>query len=243
MSEWPDSTRTYLKKEKALVGISNDGENLYLLFRFGEPAWLTAMAMGDITVWVDTSGKRSRNLGFRYSGGIDPAATMRAPGGRDPSGGRMPTSGDRTGQRPGGNRGIAPPALVVVRGDAVINVSLNGADGPAAHSSMLDRIFTLEMKIPLSIRPGDRYGIDVGPGEIVTLGFELMIDKEQIPDRGQGGMSVGMTPGGGIGGRSGGMVGGRGGDRGGGMSGATGGTTMPKEQKIWVQTLLAEPPR
>ena len=42
MSEWPDSTRTYLKKEKALVGISNDGENLYLLFRFGEPAWLPA---------------------------------------------------------------------------------------------------------------------------------------------------------------------------------------------------------
>jgi len=245
MSEWPDSTRTYLKKEKALVGISNDGENLYLLFRFGEPAWLTAMAMGDLTVWVNTSGKRTRDLGFRYSGGVDPSTTMRVPGGRESSGGRMPTGRDRTGQRPGGNRAIEPPTLNVIRGDAVISISINGAVGPAAHSSMLDRIFTLELKIPLSAGTGDWYGIDIGPGEMVMLGFELAIDKEQIQEMGQGGISVGMVPGGagdrggGMGGRGGGM----GGDKGGGRGGDTGGTTLPQEQKVWIQTLLAEPPR
>ena len=117
MSEWPDSTRIYLKKEKALVGISNDGEYLYLFFRFGEPAWLMAMSMGTLTVWVDTAGKRSRELGFRYSGGIDPAAAVRAPGGRaspgdrDPSGGNAPARGSRPGQQPGAGQRMAPPAL------------------------------------------------------------------------------------------------------------------------------------
>ncbi len=246
MSDWPDSTRTYLKKEKALVGISNDGENLYLLFRFGEPAWLTAMAMGDLTVWVDTTGKRTRDLGFRYSGGIDPAGAMSTPAGRAPSGGRRPTGGDRPGQRPGGTRTIEPPALQVVREDAVVGVSLNGADGPSARSSMIDRMFTLELRIPLNVQPGDAYGIDIGPGESVLLGFELAIDKDQIGEMGRGGISVGM-PGGGTGGRGGGMGGGMGGGRGGGraggMGGGPGGMTLPQEQKIWVQTMLAEPPR
>jgi len=249
MSEWPDSNTTYLNKEKALVGISNDGENLYLLFRFGEPAWLTTMAMGDLTVWVSTSGKRTRDLGFRYSGGVDPSSAMRAPGGRESSGGRISTGGDRTGQRSGGNRAIEPPTLNVIKGNAVISISLNGAVGPAARSSMLDRIFTLELKIPLSAGTGDWYGIDIRPGEMATLGFELMIDEEHIQDMGQRGVSVGMVPGGaggrggGMGGRGGGMGGDKGGGRGGGTGGSTGGVTMPQEHKIWIQTLLAEPPR
>ncbi len=243
MSEWPDSTRTYFKKKKALVGVSNDGKNLYLLFRFGEPAWLTAMAMGNLTVWVDTSGKRQKQLGFRYSGGMDPAAGMRAPGGRQPTGRRVPTGGDREGLRPPGGRQMEPPELRVISGDddSGIGVSLQGADGPAARSSILDRIYTLELKIPLSDRPDDWYGIDVEPGALVSLGFELTIDREQIPEMGQRGVSGGMRPGG-IGGRSGGMSGGMGG-RGGGTGGAMGGMTMPQEQKIWIKVVLAEPPR
>ena len=249
MSEWPDSTRTYFKKKKALVGVSNDGKNLYLLLRFGEPAWLTAMAMGNLTVWVDTSGKRQKHLGFRYSGGMDPAAGMRTPGGRQPSGDRMPTRGDRPDQRSGGSRQMEPPELRVISGDddSGISVSLQGADGPVARSSMLDRIYTLELKIPLSDRPDDWYGIDVEPGALVSLGFELTIDREQIPEMGQRGVSGGMRPGG-MGGRGGGTGGGGVGGRGGGKigsmgGGGMGGMTMPQEQKIWIKVVLAEPSR
>ena len=221
MQEWAGLWNTYLKDEKALLGLSNDGEKLYILLRFGERSWIYTFMTGHLTVWVDTQGRRNRDLGFRYSGGISLRDIM---GGR---GGSQPGMPER------------PPRLEVILGDPerVRQIALDGSDGPEARAGMAEGILTLELSIPLTGRTDDYFGVDVGPGDELSIGFELKLDRElliqQLP---QGG----TTGRGGVPGRRGGMIGGGrmpGVGMGGGM--APGGVTAPSEQKIWIRTVLA----
>lgn len=209
-TEWADLETTYFDEQKLLVGLSNDSDNLYILIRFGDPSWIQTMRMGSLTVWLDKSGKKSKGLGIRYFGGPEPGRI----GNRDPS----------------GDIQITPTRLTVMTGDPEKQVSIptDGSKGPAAAFRITSQIYTCEMSIPLLDGSGEKYGIEIEPGQALMLGLELKVDREQMVQSTQRGAPAG------------GMMGGRGGGMMGGMS--RGRSGMPKEQKIWIETVIAEPP-
>jgi len=207
-TEWADLETTYFDEDRLLIGLSNDGENLYLLIRFGDPAWIQTMRMGSLTVWLDKDGKKRTEFGIRYFGGPEP--------------GRI---ADRT---PSGETRITPTRLTVIAGDpdGEISIPTDGSKGPAAAFRITSAIYTCEMSIPFLDGSDAKYGIDVEPGHSVMIGLNLKVDREQLLQGMQRG-APGMGRGGG--GMMGGMPRGRPG--------------MAQEHKIWINTVLAVPPR
>lgn len=213
-SEWADLETTYFEEQKVLIGLSNDNDNIYLLVRFGDPSWIQTMRMGSLTVWLDKAGKKKERLGIRYYGGPQPARIA-----------------DR--RNPEEDR-IIPTRLTVVTTDPDKEVSIpsDGSRGPSAAFLITSGLYTCEIRIPMLEDPDSGYGIEIKPGESLMIGLELKVNREQMMQSMQRGSS-------GMGGRgsTGGMMGGR---MGGGMS--RGGSTMPREEKLWINTVLSEPP-
>jgi len=215
-TEWSDLETTYLEEKKVLIGLSNDSDNIYILLRFGDPSWIQTMRMGSLTVWLDKAGKKREELGIRYYGGPEPAGI---PDRRSP-----------------GDIQIIPTRLTVVtkNPDMEVSIPTDGSKGPAAAFRITSGIYTCEISIPLLDETEDVYGIDAEPGQVLMLGLDLKVNRERLAQAGQRGVP-------GAGRSGGGMIGGRGGSMGGRMPGGMSG--MPKEQKLWINTVLAVPPQ
>ena len=68
-TEWSSIPTTYFEDIGVQLGLCNDSENLYILFRFGNQTWARAIRMGGVTLWLDNSGKKKKDFGIRYTGG------------------------------------------------------------------------------------------------------------------------------------------------------------------------------
>ena len=81
MTEWPSGSTVYFEDSGVQLGLRNDSQNLYILFRFGNQAWARAIRMGGLTLWLDNSGKKKKDIGIRYNGGPSfPDSGMQKPG-------------------------------------------------------------------------------------------------------------------------------------------------------------------
>jgi hypothetical protein len=211
-SEWADLETTYFEEQQALIGLSNDHDNIYLIVRFGDPSWIQTMRMGSLTVWLDISGSKKEKLGIRYYGGPQPA---RIADQRNPDEGR-----------------IIPTRLTVVTTDPDKETSIppGGSRGPSAAFLITSGLYTCEMRIPMLDSSGSGYGIEIEPGESLMIGLKLQVNREQMMQSMQRGTG-GMGGRGGMGGM-GGMMGGR----------SRGGSAMPREEKLWINTVISEPP-
>ena len=69
MAEWTGGSTVYFEDIGVQLGLQNDSQNLYLLFRFSNQAWAHAVRMGGVTLWLDNSGKKKKDFGIRYTGG------------------------------------------------------------------------------------------------------------------------------------------------------------------------------
>ena len=69
MTEWHGTSTIYFEDPGVHLGLSNDGENLYVIFRFSNESWARTIRMGGVTLWLDNSGKRKKDMGIRYTGG------------------------------------------------------------------------------------------------------------------------------------------------------------------------------
>ena len=69
MDDWANTPMLYFEESGVQLGLRNDSENLYILFRFNNEAWTQAIRMGGLTIWFDNSGKKKKGQGIRYTGG------------------------------------------------------------------------------------------------------------------------------------------------------------------------------
>lgn len=69
MNDWANTPKVYFEDSGLQLGLRNDGENLYILFRFNNEAWARAIRRGGLTLWFDNSGKKKKDFGVRYYGG------------------------------------------------------------------------------------------------------------------------------------------------------------------------------
>jgi hypothetical protein len=247
MLEWNDVPLTYVEKSNVQMGLRNDEENLYVLFCFYEAKWARAIRMEGVTVWLDDSGRKKKNLGLCYTGG-PPVPELT---------GSLRTRGERTdevGMAKGSRERLRkvktpPPEKLTVltkNGEWTVASAADSSGDPIVRSDVVKGLYVYEFSFPLRDEHARDFAMAAQPGQAVSLGFEWggMSDAERksMMEQMGGGGDVGRGRG-----RGGGMGrGGRGGGKGpGGGRGGRGGTTapqIPEEQEVWFKATLALPP-
>jgi len=231
MTEWPSGSTVYFEDSGVQLGLRNDNQNLYILFRFSNQAWARSIRMGGVTLWLDNSGKNKKDFGIRYAGGpsFSDLQKMRP---SNEGGFRETLTPEQQQRLVEMEKTIADQITIInKKGDQEITLPADGSKGPAGSFASPQGTYTYEFSIPLQKSDVSRYGIGAQPGQTICLGLEWggisESDRKRMMPEG-GGMGGG-PPGGG------GML------PGGGRSGP-GGTQPSEKQEIWVKTLLASPP-
>jgi hypothetical protein len=240
MTEWPGDRTTYVEGRGVLLGLSNDGRNLYILFRFSDPAWARSVRMSGLTLWLDNTGKKKKDFGIRYYGGPSVPRMRRGESPGDGSPGEKP--GPEEG-RAGSDMempGVDQITVIDKKSDHEESLFANGSSGPAAGFGSVEGTYTYEFSIPLQAGDAARYGIGTEPGRPISLGLEWggleMAGRKHVGH--PGGEHRDEGPGGD---RPDGERRGRGGH---GPWGDRGGADRkpPEKQVLWVKTSLASPP-
>ena len=235
MTEWPSGSTVYFEDSGAQLGLCNDSENLYILFRFSNQTWVRAIRMGGVILWLDSAGKKKKDFGIRYTGG--PSLSELQKLGTSSAGGFRERLTPEQQQRLLDMEKATADQITVIdkKSGQEVTLRADGSGGPAVCFASPQGIYTYEFSIPL--KKGDVFGCGIGaePGQVICLGLEWggmgKENRQRMMDR------MGSGP-------PGGMGGGRGGGGRGGMGGGRGGPRMqpPEEQELWVKTQLASPP-
>lgn len=243
MTEWPSGSSVYFEDSGVQLGLCNDSQNLYILFRFGNQAWARAIRRGGLTLWLDNSGKKKKDIGIRYNGGLSLLDSEMQKPGMAGEGGFLdsltPEQKERFMQRQ--KKDMADQLKVIYKKSGQeIFIPTNGSSGPAVSFGSPQGTYTYEFSIPLEKSDVSHYGIGAQPGQAISLGLEWggmsESDRKRMREEMGGGPPGGMgggPPGGG------GMPPG-GGPPGGGRGGP--GMQPSEKQEIWVKTQLASPP-
>ena len=64
--EWGDDALSFEKKVDVHYAFRNDAENLYVLFVFNDPNYLSSINMTGMTLWFNTEGKKKKNYGLTF---------------------------------------------------------------------------------------------------------------------------------------------------------------------------------
>lgn len=65
-NEWGDKVLNFEKKISVEYAFKNDGENLFVLFIFKDPKYLSNIRATGITLWFNTEGKKKKNYGIKF---------------------------------------------------------------------------------------------------------------------------------------------------------------------------------
>lgn len=237
MKDWDGHPTTFFEDQEVQVGLSNNHDQLYVLFRFNNESYARQIGMGGLTLWLDNSGKKKQESGLRYIGGRRPVADH----GREATGrgGFEDQLTDEQKERLRKREEIVPHFMVINKdGQDQASLPVDGSRGPAMAFSEVKGMYTYEFSIPMAKTDVVRYGFDAHAGQGVSLGLELGLDDQARKEMmgGPGGEMGGGPPGGGMGGPPGGGMSGPGGP--GGMSRPE----QPEKQEVWIKTILAVPP-
>ncbi|MDH4222093.1 MAG: hypothetical protein OEV55_00990 [candidate division Zixibacteria bacterium] len=236
MTEWINKPTHYIEKNRVMLGLRNDSENLYFLFRFNNQEWVRLIRMSGVTLWLDNSGKGKKDFGIHYAGGFPPPDIQKP--GREGDGG---FSDNLTPEQKGRLKlkqesTVEQLTVIYKKSKQEILIPAGGSKGPAVCFDSLQGIYTFEFRVPLKKRDISDFTIDAQPGQKISLGLEWgelkMSDHERKREQ-MGGEGM-MPPGGGMDGPP----------PGGGGPPGRGKPAMqkPEKQEIWVKARLALPP-
>ncbi len=231
MTEWTSGSTAYFEDLGVQLGLSNDNQNLYILFRFSNQSWARAIRIGGVTLWLDNSGKKKKDFGIRYTGG--PSLSELQKLGMSGAGGFRESLTPEQEQRLLEMEKATADQIIVIdkKSNQEVTMRPDGSGGPAVCFASPQGTYTYEFSIPLE--KGDVFDCGIGAelGQVICLGLEWggmsKVDRERMGGGPPGGMG---------GGPPGGMGGGRGGRPGGGSH-----PQAPEKQEFWVKTQLALP--
>jgi hypothetical protein len=165
-AKWDQDTLLRQKSFDVEYGFSNDAENLYCLFVFNDPKYLSSIAATGMTFWVGAGGKETRSAGLRFY-----QKTVTADGliafleGRGETLTDEKKQGFRTKQR----YVLFVCDLVNKKGDTIPHP---GAANGVFRSARAGHVTTYEFLIPLALLKTAAGEGQWNPLKPITLGFE-----------------------------------------------------------------------
>ena len=64
--DWPAEYFHHEKKYMVYCAFKNDEQNLYILFKFTDPSYLSSIEKTGMTVWLNPDGKKKKNYGITF---------------------------------------------------------------------------------------------------------------------------------------------------------------------------------
>ncbi len=228
--DWEGDAFTTEKKVKVDYAVRNDAQNMYVLFIFKDPEYLSTVNATGITLYYNTEGKKKKDHAFNF---------VQRKVGPDELIAYLESRGEVLSEEQ--KQSIkAKPAYTIFMTDRVgkkdeeISERVQAADAQKAGFKISKKgsEFIYEFRVPLIKSETSPRGMGVEPGQTVKIGFEWGGMTKELAERLK-------NQGGGISqeGRAGGMI-----DTRSGTSGAPTGASrrMPKKYDFWFDVKLAE---
>jgi hypothetical protein len=188
--DWQGEAMVSQKSVGVELALRNDGDNLYILFIFKNPKYVSSVEMTGLTLYAASSGKKDKDHGVRFIK-------------RTVDGKRLTDYMEKQGKPMSEKQKreiIDKPQFVVFEATAVNKKGQEifpaGAtpdvDLPGFRYVKMPDQVVYELRVPLCSREVHPAGIGAAPGETLKLGFEWggMTEEMRAAARGRGG---GMT--------------------------------------------------
>ncbi len=223
--DWPEHHLHHFEENKLVAGVMNDQNNLYLLFRTNDRVSARRFPFTTTTVWFDATNRKKKDFGISYPG-YSPNGNLerKRPAAEDLRGGFWESLTEEQKERLQKKRAEMHGMIKVIdksRGEDEL-IPPGEEKGPAVgYSHEKSGVHTFELRIPFGKAEGNRFGVNVEPGDRIALGFELGKGVSDNWSRMMGG-------------------GRRGGGRRGGMGrGGMGRQAMRTDPEFWITVVLA----
>lgn len=207
--EWRGIVFQYFDNDNSALGIMNDADNLYLIVLSRDEATIRQMERRGVTVWISPDGKKKKQYGLRYRGGMAKARMDQRERAGDARPPQMPEGREEIREEQARLRKI----IEVFDNKQTREIPAAGEQGPAAATAFGNDVYSCEFLIPITADSG-RYSLRLTePGNLalgIHIGYVSDADKAQMKERFKerdGEPRMGGMPPGGFGG--GGMTGGR----------------------------------
>jgi hypothetical protein len=239
INEWKDDTLNVEDKVKVDYAFKNNADYIFVFFRFNDPKYLSTIEHTGITLWLNTQGKKKKNLGVKFTkkqiSADEYIAMLEKRQG--------PLGAEQKEQfRQNASYTISQAKMVDKKGKPLDHDEQSASMGESANNvSVQEDSVVYEFRVDIKGMPEEVLGKAATPGEMLKIGFEWggltdEIRKEYMKGSASGGDSgpIGISEGG----RGG------GGTEGAGFGGASpAGLTalrkMTKEYSFWVDVHLA----
>ena len=66
--DWEAAPLTYAKETNMAMGVTNNAENIYVMFRLNDPGTARRIQKMGFTVWLNKDGKKKKTFGINYRG-------------------------------------------------------------------------------------------------------------------------------------------------------------------------------
>jgi hypothetical protein len=190
--EWTEDSLSVEKGVRVDYAFRNDDRNLYILFIFRDPKYLSTINMTGITLYFNTMGKKSKDFGVRCLRKIVTGEQLVA---RLESQGTILTEEQK-------QEILGKPQYIVFDVAAVNKkgeelppaASPEGIEPPGFKIAQQEGAVVYEFRIPLASREVHPAGAGAEPGKVLKVGFEwggLTKQMRAAAMRGQGGPTTG----------------------------------------------------
>jgi len=166
-NEWEGDALTFEKKVNVDYAFRNDSENLYVLFIFKDPKFMSSINKTGMTLWFNTEGKKKKKHGVRFQIKVLKADAFISL--LETKLGPMPEE-EKEEIRLKPSYPVFFNEVLDQKGNASIIDS--GPSAPAFNSMKGEGIIAYEFRIPLKREEEQPGGIGTEPGKNVKIGFE-----------------------------------------------------------------------
>lgn len=168
--DWAGDALATEKGVKVDYAFGNDGRNLYVLFIFNDPKFLSTIDATGITIYFSPAGKKEKDFGVRFMkknvGPDEVIATFEKRG--------MALTEEKKQEIRATPKYNLFLADAVDKDGKVIVPTQNPADvdPPAFRSARQGNLVIYEFRVPLVARDLHPAGVGAAPGQAIRLGFE-----------------------------------------------------------------------
>lgn len=168
--DWAEVALANEKKVKVDYAFKNDAENLYVLYIFNDPKYLSSISMTGITLWFNPEGKKKKNYGLKF---IQKQISADALISRtEKEMGPLPEDKKKE-IRNIPSYLINDTEIVNKKGESLSQPSESSEIKPAAFRVMKQKnLLVFEFAIPMKRMMEQTAGVGIEPGKRVKVGFE-----------------------------------------------------------------------
>ncbi len=169
--EWTEIPVTTDKKLAVDYAFSHDGRNLYILFIFNDPKFLSTINDTGMVIYFSPANKKSKDFGLKFVrktvGGEELAALMEKRG--------TPLDDEQKAQlaaKPQARYLFYEADIIGKKGEVIAPHNQEGIDAPGFRVGRSGKSIVYEFRVPLAAQNVYTAGIGFQPGQSLRIGFE-----------------------------------------------------------------------